>query len=101
MRSVFLCDCKSIIIINNIDTHSRLRPMAGRASPPSKPAISGGGGGRVQGWQVRLCGGCHWELSVGLCWGNYQMYRASLGLLAGVFGPGFREGAAYPTEEVW
>jgi hypothetical protein len=41
------------------------------------------------------------ELSVGLCRGNYQMYRASLGLLAGVTGRGFREGAAHPTEEVW
>jgi hypothetical protein len=41
------------------------------------------------------------ELSVGLCRGNYQMYRASLGLLAGVSGRGFREGAAHPTKEVW
>jgi hypothetical protein len=41
------------------------------------------------------------ELSVGLCRGNYQMYRASLGLLAGVSGRGFREGAAHPTEEGW
>jgi hypothetical protein len=39
------------------------------------------------------------ELSV-LCRGTYQMYRASLGLLAGVSGRGFREGAAQPTEEV-
>jgi hypothetical protein len=39
------------------------------------------------------------ELSVGLCWGNYQMYRANLGLLAEVFGRGFLEGAAHPTEE--
>jgi hypothetical protein len=36
------------------------------------------------------------ELSVGLCQGNCQMYRASLGLLAGVSGRGFREGAAHP-----
>jgi hypothetical protein len=42
-----------------------------------------------------------WELSVGLCRGNYQMYRASLGLLAGLSRRGFREGAAHPTEEVW
>jgi hypothetical protein len=41
------------------------------------------------------------ELSVGLCRGNYQLYRASLCLLAGVSGHGFREGAAHPTEEVW
>jgi hypothetical protein len=41
------------------------------------------------------------ELSVGLCRGKYQMYRASLGLLAGVSSRGFREGAAHPTEEVW
>jgi hypothetical protein len=33
------------------------------------------------------------ELSVGLCRANYQMYRASLGLRAGVSGPGFRVGA--------
>jgi hypothetical protein len=42
------------------------------------------------------------ELSVvWLCRGSYQMYRASLGLLAGVSGHGVREGAAHPTEEVW
>jgi hypothetical protein len=41
------------------------------------------------------------ELSVGVCQGNYQMYRASLGLLAGVSGRGFLEGAAHPTEEVY
>jgi hypothetical protein len=29
-----------------------------------------------------------------------MMYRASLGLHAGVSGHGFREGAAHPTEEV-
>jgi hypothetical protein len=40
------------------------------------------------------------EISVGLCRGDYQMYRASLGLLVGVSGRGFREGAAHPTEEV-
>jgi hypothetical protein len=33
------------------------------------------------------------ELSVGLCRGNYQMYRASLGLRAGVSDHGFRVGA--------
>jgi hypothetical protein len=41
------------------------------------------------------------ELSAGLCQGNYQMYRALLGLLSGVSGRGFREGAAHPTEKVW
>jgi RNA 3'-terminal phosphate cyclase len=40
------------------------------------------------------------ELSVGSCSGNNQMYRASLYLLAGVSGHGFREGAGRPTEEV-
>jgi hypothetical protein len=40
------------------------------------------------------------ELSVGLCRGNYQMYRALLGLLAGVSRRGFREGAAHSTEEL-
>jgi hypothetical protein len=39
------------------------------------------------------------EISVGLCWGNYHMYRASLGLLAGVYSRGICEGAAHPTEE--
>jgi hypothetical protein len=34
------------------------------------------------------------ELSVGLCRGNFHMYQASLGLLAGVAGRGFRPGAA-------
>jgi hypothetical protein len=47
-----------------------------------------------------VAAGLH-EISVGFCWGNYQMYRASLGLLAGVSGRGFSEGAAHPTEEVW
>jgi hypothetical protein len=41
------------------------------------------------------------ELRVGLCRCNYQMYRALLGLLAGVSGHGFRECAARPTDEVW
>jgi hypothetical protein len=41
------------------------------------------------------------ELSVGLCRANYQMYRASLGLLAGVSSCGFLEGAAHPTEGAW
>jgi hypothetical protein len=40
------------------------------------------------------------EISVGLCRGDYQKYKASLGLLVGVSGRGFREGAAHPTEEV-
>jgi hypothetical protein len=38
------------------------------------------------------------ELSVGLCRAIYQMYRASLGLVAGVSSCGFLEGAAHPTE---
>jgi hypothetical protein len=41
------------------------------------------------------------ELSAGLCRGHYQMYRASLGLLAGVSSRGCLEGAAHHTEEVW
>jgi hypothetical protein len=40
------------------------------------------------------------ELSVGLCRGNYYMYRAAWGLLAQVTGHGFRAGANRPTDEV-
>jgi hypothetical protein len=40
------------------------------------------------------------ELSVGLCKGNFHMCRASLGLLAGATGRGFRPGAAVPMEEL-
>jgi hypothetical protein len=40
------------------------------------------------------------ELGVGLRRGNFHMYRASLGLLAGVTGRGLRPGAAVPMEEV-
>jgi hypothetical protein len=40
------------------------------------------------------------ELSAWLCRGNYQMYRALLGLLAGVSRRGFRERAAHSSEEL-
>jgi hypothetical protein len=55
---------------------------------------------------VRQCGKAHFvswtlrELSIGLCKGNFHMYRASLGLLAGVTGRGLRLGAAFPMEEL-
>jgi hypothetical protein len=35
-----------------------------------------------------------------LCKGNYLMHRASLGVLAGVAGRGFRPGADRPVEDV-
>jgi hypothetical protein len=37
-----------------------------------------------------------WERSIGLCKGNYLMDRASLGVLAGVAGWGFRLGSDRP-----
>jgi hypothetical protein len=40
------------------------------------------------------------ELSVGLCRGNFLMYRASGGMFARVSGRGFRAGLAVPTDEV-
>jgi hypothetical protein len=39
------------------------------------------------------------ELSVGLCRGNFLLYRASGGMFARVSGRGFRAGLAVPTEE--
>jgi hypothetical protein len=39
------------------------------------------------------------ELSVGLCRGNFLMYRASTGMLARVSGRGFQAGMAVPTDE--
>jgi hypothetical protein len=39
------------------------------------------------------------ELSVGLCRGNFLMYRASGGMFARVSGRGFRAGLAVPTDE--
>jgi hypothetical protein len=40
------------------------------------------------------------ELSIRLCWGNIQLNRASLGLLANCSGHVSRVGAAFPTDEV-
>jgi hypothetical protein len=39
------------------------------------------------------------ELSVGICRGNFLMYRASGGMFARVSGRGFRAGLAVPTDE--
>jgi hypothetical protein len=39
------------------------------------------------------------ELSVGLCRGNFLMYRASWGMFARVSGRGFRAMLAVPTDE--
>jgi hypothetical protein len=39
------------------------------------------------------------ELNVGLCRGNFLMYRASGGMFARVSGRGFRAGLAVPTDE--
>jgi hypothetical protein len=39
------------------------------------------------------------ELSIGLCRGNFFMYRASVGMLARVSGRGFRAGLDVPTDE--
>jgi hypothetical protein len=41
------------------------------------------------------------ELSVGLCRGNFFMYRACLGKLANSSGTGFRAGMRVPTDEHW
>jgi hypothetical protein len=39
------------------------------------------------------------ELSVGLCRGNYFMYRASVGVLARTSGSSYRAGLVVPTDE--
>jgi hypothetical protein len=40
------------------------------------------------------------ELSVGMCRGNFYVYRDGYGLLAGALGHGFRPGLARPADEV-
>jgi hypothetical protein len=39
------------------------------------------------------------ENSVGLCRGNFFMYRACLGMIAKASGTGFRAGMSVPTDE--
>jgi hypothetical protein len=64
------------------------------------PAWCGGWGSRAEGQQVWLCSGCHPGVGCQLCREIYMMYRASLGLLAGVTGRMVRAGAARPKDEV-
>jgi hypothetical protein len=97
----FVCICHIIIIYYIIIMYKKLYGRLG------KPAISFlrqlGLEAKEAGRKVSKSGfvaAAIREISVGLCRGNYQMYRASLGLLAGVSGRGFSEGAAHPTEEV-
>jgi hypothetical protein len=39
------------------------------------------------------------ELSVGLIWGNFLLYRASVGMLARSSGSSFRAGLSVPNDE--
>jgi hypothetical protein len=39
------------------------------------------------------------EVGVGLCRGNFFIYRACLGMFAKASGPGFRAGMRVPTDE--
>jgi hypothetical protein len=41
------------------------------------------------------------EIGVGLCRGNFFMYRAGLGMFAKSSGTGFRAGMSVPTDEYW
>jgi hypothetical protein len=49
--------------------------------------------------QASFVAGTLRELSVGLCRGNFLMYRASGGMFARLSGRGFRAGLAVPTDE--
>jgi hypothetical protein len=57
-------------------------------------AASPGGVGRAS-----FVAGTLRELSIGLCWGNFLMYRTCLGMLATSSGTGFRAGMRVPTDE--
>jgi hypothetical protein len=46
-----------------------------------------------------LLAGALRELSVGLCRGNFFMYRACLGMLVKSSGTGFQAGMRVPTDE--
>jgi hypothetical protein len=39
------------------------------------------------------------EISIGLCRGNFLIYRACLGMFAKSSGTGFRAGISVPTDE--
>jgi hypothetical protein len=49
--------------------------------------------------QASFVAGALRELSVGLCRGNFFMYRGCLGMLAKSSGTGFRAGMRVPTDE--
>jgi hypothetical protein len=53
------------------------------------------------GWVTRVSfvAGALREISVGLCRGNFFMYRACLGMIAKASGTGFRAGMRVPTDE--
>jgi hypothetical protein len=46
--------------------------------------------------RASLVAGAFWEISAGLCRGNFFMYRACLGLIAKASGTGFRAGMLCP-----
>jgi hypothetical protein len=50
------------------------------------------------GWASFVAGALR-ELSIGLCRGNFFVYRACLGMLAKSSGTGFRAGMRVPTDE--
>jgi hypothetical protein len=49
--------------------------------------------------RASLVAGDLWELSIGLCRGNFLMYCASVGMLARDSRTGFRAGMDLPTDE--
>jgi hypothetical protein len=49
--------------------------------------------------QASFVAGALREISVGLCRGNFFMYRACLGMIAKASGTGFRAGMRVPTDE--
>jgi hypothetical protein len=81
----------------SVESYARLgKPAIDLRSKPGEEAKGAGQQFRkakLMSWTLR-------ELSVGLCRGNFHMYQASLGLLAGVMGGDFRSGAAHPMEEL-
>jgi hypothetical protein len=80
-----------------VDTADGAQPSSSRSGPSTLPTNASPG---REVSKYGFVAAAIREISVGLCPRNYQMYRASLGLLVGVSGHGFREGAAHPTEEV-
>jgi hypothetical protein len=66
-----------------VDTAGGAQPSSSPSGPSTLPTDAPPG---RKVTKYGFVGAAIREISVGLCPGNYQMYRASLGLLAGVSG---------------